>query len=1791
MNECTRKLSSFVMLPVMSIYLFGAEIAQGSQIISPTSQNKTNSSPAANEESIDDIAKRANNLSRLKSDSSSGASASNSQASNSGVTAEVNSQTGQINLTLTVLNMPGITQEMNLNITAVNSGTSKQVYNMPSGWSLSLPYIDVLNNKLYMSNNQNYPIDSNGNYESGLRYYTLKDINFTQGYGKFHDSEYYYKLKKLSGLISYFDFNGKFIGYEDKYGNYITFSYTQVDSGRDFTAFNAQLSQIRDTLGHIVNLSAAGSAENWSITYTVTLPDSSKTTMECEDNVLTIIGTTGKITKVKFENGHLTQIDYELGGRETYEWSETAIPYSYNNLSSTGYLAAVISVTKDPTPGSPESGDEIITSYNYCPEGGNNYTGYGAVDFDSGVSQDALMESMDPSYSYKTEVTQHRSAENGGPLKVQTEYNFLHLPMRSVTYSSSSSAGSNSSMISEKVYKYIGQNNGDGQFPADLQNLVPNYSKQKLVTSTVYSSSQSSGGQKTTVQETDYNDYGLKTLDRKYNGNNPVSEIVTEYADNYGMIKKETLTDYTNIGNGAVTTYINTLSSDGKYIASHYSTASSVNSRITDSVIDSSGRSISTTVRFADSKNDEANTPTTSTSTNEYSTDGDNISVTTVEADGSRVTQVTNIITGAPVSKTDANGNKTTYVVENKGLTITEVYPDGSLVKADQSEPGKSVTTHSSGIVFTSYYDGFGNILRETDNLGPNKTERTLKTCSYNEMGKMKEESDSLGRTKKYTYADTQGRPTSLVDSYGNILTSTYDDVALTATAFFNGQEVSTTFYDDQNNILQSLSYISGAPDNASTPVVVSQYNGKNQEITNSLIFTAGQPSSSSANAASEYTMTRAYTPEGLPTSLDLTTNDGGQVKTIYTASLFGDLIQSNTVYSAFPAGITDNDHSISSEVKTYNSKGQLIKLTNQFEKSIEYTYDPAGNLKTMKDFSGNVFTYSYNNMNKMISIAWQDGGIDWSIENEYYPPGNIAESQIKTKSLRKGFDTISQITYGFNELGQASAITYKDSSGETKSSMTFDHNGRLTSNRDFAGIETTVNYENPNFPANVTSVSNINGWAKYTYVPANSGIAFNTGDTVSSVEYSNGVKINYKYYDSKANSGYSKASLLESVSALDSSNKMLSSYSYKYDNSARITEIIQTSETADPTDINFNNRKVYKYNGTGQLLLEQVYNLSGNSVYTTSFTYDALLNITNKTITDSDGKVTKKSDYTYEKRVLLTKITESEKGISKVFDFTYDDNGNMIAISSNGKLMQQYSYNTVNQLKQFKDLDYNLDVSYDYYPDYLRKSKYLTSDGSVKLTFLYSGGGSIENELDGKGNISNYLVGHDKILRAVGDAVEYYIKNHKDVTATVDSTGNKTLNNYQYTAYGEEVDLNKKEVLNNQKIFDIKNNPFKYSSYYGDSESGMYYVKNRYYSPKLMRFISRDSHDLSNRYAYCSGSPISNIDPTGNSLWDMIALGVTLVLAVATSVIPGSQGSWLLVAYEASMMSVNTVSAVKDGVNHDWVAFGADMINIASSAVGGYSAQPTLFKLGNAGEQAKALLRASEAVNAPSKWNIFGKSSLKTDWSGVNVADNYIKALNKHETLNIISTYGSQTSVGLASGLNNSYDHEKHEWKSGGDIAAAIGLSTVGSFLGAISYKMVSDKLPAMSASGYSASANKRSYLLKAVGLSTIRSGSAAFVQQSFSVGVTEIQNPNKLTTTSYWTSQLLNLAIGTALGGVSGITQMGSAINTAGRAGLAWKASRVFYLDLKAPIISKLLDNKISEYGNFSWHDKESN
>ena len=141
-----------------------------------------------------------------------------------------------------------------------------------------------------------------------------------------------------------------------------------------------------------------------------------------------------------------------------------------------------------------------------------------------------------------------------------------------------------------------------------------------------------------------------------------------------------------------------------------------------------------------------------------------------------------------------------------------------------------------------------------------------------------------------------------------------------------------------------------------------------------------------------------------------------------------------------------------------------------------------------------------------------------------------------------------------------------------------------------------------------------------------------------------------------------------------------------------------------------------------------------------------------------------------------------------------------------------------------------------------------------------------------------------------------YYVKNLMgDITGIYDSNGTLVAR-YVYDAWGKMriYDGNGVDKTNDASYNGIgRINPFRYRGYYYDEETGLYYLKSRYYDPEVGRFINADSAgvleeakaDINglNLYAYCMNNPVNDLDAEGDaSFWKKLAAAVAVVAVVA---------------------------------------------------------------------------------------------------------------------------------------------------------------------------------------------------------------------------------------------------------------------------------------------------------------------
>ena len=301
----------------------------------------------------------------------------------------------------------------------------------------------------------------------------------------------------------------------------------------------------------------------------------------------------------------------------------------------------------------------------------------------------------------------------------------------------------------------------------------------------------------------------------------------------------------------------------------------------------------------------------------------------------------------------------------------------------------------------------------------------------------------------------------------------------------------------------------------------------------------------------------------------------------------------------------------------------------------------------------------------------------------------------------------------------------------------------------------------------------------------------------------------------------------------------------------------------------------------------------------TLSYTYDANGNIT--AITDTKGSSTVKESYIYDELNRL--IRENSQTQKKTFIYEYDLGGNLVKVCeypyTTGTLPTKPSATetgTFGQVWRDKLMKWNgVVMQYDSIGNMTKKGnttftwtqgrKLESVNNGKKIRYYYDHAGNrVKKTVDNvtteycmagdllvteKGEGHRIWYYYDSAANPVSMRVSgkdyFYVRNlQNDVIALIDDTG-ETVVEYKYNSWGKILSIT------GSKAGTIgKTNPFRYRGYYYDEETGMYYLKNRYYDPEIRRFISADSYisgfnsTMCNVFCYCGNNPVSNTDPEG---------------------------------------------------------------------------------------------------------------------------------------------------------------------------------------------------------------------------------------------------------------------------------------------------------------------------------------
>ena len=378
------------------------------------------------------------------------------------------------------------------------------------------------------------------------------------------------------------------------------------------------------------------------------------------------------------------------------------------------------------------------------------------------------------------------------------------------------------------------------------------------------------------------------------------------------------------------------------------------------------------------------------------------------------------------------------------------------------------------------------------------------------------------------------------------------------------------------------------------------------------------------------------------------------------------------------------------------------------------------------------------------------------------------------------------------------------------------------------------------------THTSNDGTVQEYTY-DANSNITSYTltdDDVVkSSVSYSynklnqltslvtNGITTEYAY------------DVLGNLTSKTSSNGVAVAYTY---NKAGLptninTTVNGTSVKNQTMNYYFNGWKNYEtdgktphyyyYNNAGQLDCEVSWT-TDKWLYN-CYSYDLRGNRT-ALYQEIDDDTDIEKSYTYDLSDRMISETVEEKNLETDVEtttnisYTYDERGNLTNSTSSDGTEKNYVYDRFYRLVKYSEGD-NL-TTYQYTADNLRASK--TVNG-VTTEYVWNGSNMAYEHGEDTENIYTYDITGVHMSNS-----DVYLKDGHGNIIGKHGTATGTANVY-YDAFG------------NMMYDSVQPEPFGYCGEYYDSDSGLIYLRNRYYDSVSGRFITEDQHWNLNNMIY----------------------------------------------------------------------------------------------------------------------------------------------------------------------------------------------------------------------------------------------------------------------------------------------------------------------------------------------------
>jgi len=829
----------------------------------------------------------------------------------------------------------------------------------------------------------------------------------------------------------------------------------------------------------------------------------------------------------------------------------------------------------------------------------------------------------------------------------------------------------------------------------------------------------------------------------------------------------------------------------------------------------------------------------------------------------------------------DANLATSTTVYETSTTTHLDPLGNQRITTFDPLDRQVAIED-DTGAVRSYGYDEDDNVVAETDPLG------ATNLTDYDDHGSVIGTVDALSGTTTHIYDDQQ-RPVSSTDELGAAISFIYDfdgnlaqdldPLGVPKSYGYDSRGLRTSSTDRNGNLYQYVFDAEGDLVQAIDPlggVSTFEHDELGREIA-------------------------SYDENG--NGVFLTVDAYG--RTTATTDALGFVY--SQVYDAEGQLIAETDTLGATSTFEYGPTGRLVRVTDPLGASSDSAYDANDQLVSVTDPLGRTTSFGYDGALRHVATTDALGG---TAAVEYDAAGNrtgvtdplgrltsylydalgtvIAEIDPLGRVCANTFDARGQVATITNARGQTLHCEYDAAArliaihrSDHTVQYTLDANGNRLATTGAGGRQTLRTFDALN---RLTSVTDVHG--------NTIGYQYDAVGNVTAITYSDGAVVTYGYDALNRMTRVTDWAGRETIYTYDAAGRLTtallpdsSTVHYEYDAAGRLLTIQDTAPCGETTF-----RSEYTLGPSG-LRIAETAELPLEAPITTgsrNFTIDAANQLVSDGSDafsyDADGNMVHgvigrlPVDLAWDDTNRLVSVGASQ--------YEYDDDGNRIVATVNHRTVRyvQDTNGSLPRVLEEHDEDGNIIARYVHGIGLISRHG-LEADGSDGGPFGDWGDDDHDDD-DGNGNGCS------------GERVSVYHFDSRGSTVALTDLDGDVSDRYAYDPYGLVVARDGRT-----------RNPFTYDGRDGvvDDGNGLYFLRARYYEPRLMRFISRDrlvagnpaDTQSLNPYMFARGNPIHGIDPNGQwfGLDDLVmAIGGAVANVVATFVgdlITGEWSSW----------------------------------------------------------------------------------------------------------------------------------------------------------------------------------------------------------------------------------------------------------------------------------------------------------